>query len=47
MLIRVLLKSNKTVDVGSGRDVVDGNVVDGNVDVVATLVETAVVGAFD
>ena len=28
-------------------DVVGGNVVGGNVDVVATLVETAVVGAFD
>jgi hypothetical protein len=37
-----LLKSNKTVDVGSGMDVVDGNV-----DVVATLVATAVVVAFD
>jgi hypothetical protein len=35
-----LLKSNKTVDVGSGMDVVGGNV-----DVVATLVESAVVGA--
>jgi hypothetical protein len=36
------LKSNKTVDVGS-----DGDVVGGNVVVVATLVETAVDGAFD
>jgi hypothetical protein len=35
-----LLKSNKTVDVGS-----DGSVVGGNVDVVATLVSTAVVVA--
>ena len=42
-----MLKSNKSVDVGSGRDVVGGNVVGGNVDVVATLVGTAVVGAFD
>jgi hypothetical protein len=40
-----LLKSNKTVDVGSDGDVVGGNVVDGNVDVVATLVSTAVVVA--
>lgn len=42
-----MLKSNKTVDVGSDGDVVGGNVDGGNVDVVATLVETAVDGAFD